>query len=105
MKILTKEEVMKIAATSEAANNLMREYYPEFFEVVPTPVPVENAVNLSGLTVRNGQLFIANAKYLGALNRSPMYVFTDKGILVDSAFKPSIEIVNGRHLIVFENKV
>lgn len=105
MKVLTKEEVIQIAATSEAASNLMKQFYPEFFAVVHAPVPVENAVNLSGLTVRNNQLYIANNKYLAGLNRSPMYVYTDKALIVDSAYKPSIQVVNGRDLIVFENKV
>lgn len=104
MKILTKEEVIQIAATSEAASNLMKGFYPEFFAVVHAPVPVENAVNLTGLAVRNNQLFIANAKYLAALNRSPMYVFTDKALIVADGYKPSIQVVNGRDLIVFELK-
>jgi hypothetical protein len=101
---LTKEQILEIASTSSSANNLMRKHFPEVFEVVHAPVTVENAIDLSNLSFRNKQLFLANNRFLGTVNQSPMYVYTNKAIIVDSAFKPSIEIVNGRHLIVFENK-
>lgn len=102
---LTKEQILEIAGTSAAANDLMRLQFPEVFEVVHAPVPVENAIDLSNLAFRNKQLFLANNRFLGTVNQSPMYIYTNKAIIVDSAFKPSIEIVNGRYLIVFENKV
>lgn len=101
---LTKDRILEIASTSSAASQLMHQYYPEAFVVVRPQPTVENAVNLTGLTVRNNQIFIANAKYLAALNRSPMYVFTDKALIVAEGYKPSIQVVNGRDLIVFELK-
>jgi len=99
---LTKEQILEIAGTSSAANELMRNEFPEVFKNVP--VAVENAVDLSNLSFRNKQLFLANNKFLGGVNQSPFYVYTNKAILVDSTLRPSIETVNGRDLIVFENK-
>jgi hypothetical protein len=101
MKVLTKEEVLQIAATSEAASNLMRQFYPEFF--APIPVPVENAIDLSNLSFRNRQFFLGNT-FLGSINASPFYIYTNKAILVDSYYKATVEIVNNRYMVVFEKK-
>jgi hypothetical protein len=108
---LTKDQILELASTNSAASQLLNQYLPEAF--APTvgdhvPVDVENAVDLSTLIVRNNsgnkQLLLANNKFLGSVNQSPMYVYTNKAIIVDSAYKPSIEVVNGRDLIVFEKK-
>jgi hypothetical protein len=101
MKVLTKQEALQIAATSEAASDLMRQFYPEYF--APIPVPVENAVDLSNLSFRNKQFWLGS-RYVGTINATPMYVYANKAIIVDSSFKPTVEIVSGRHMIVFENK-
>ena len=101
MKVLTKEEVLQIAATSEAASNLMRQFYPEFF--APIPVPVENAIDLSNLSFRNGQFFLGNT-FFGSVNKSPFYIYTLKAILLDSYYKATVEIVNNRYMVVFEKK-
>jgi hypothetical protein len=108
---IDKNRILEIASTSSSASQLMYQYYPEVF--APTveehvPVAVENAVDLSTLIVRNNsgnkQLLLANNKFLGSVNQSPMYVYTNKAIIVDNTYKPSIEVVNGRDLIVFEKK-
>ena len=100
---LTKDRILEIASTSSAANQLMNQYYPEAF-IVERPQPtIESTIDLSLLTMRNRQFYLGN-KYFGAINQSPFYVFTNKAILVDNAFIPSIQVVNGRHMIVFELK-
>ena len=100
---LTKDRILEIASTSSAANQLMNQYYPEAF-IVERPQPtIESTIDLSLLTMRNRQFYLGN-KYFGAINQSPFYLFTNKAILVDNAYKPSIQVVNGRDLIVFELK-
>lgn len=100
---LTKDRILEIASTSPAANQLMNQYYPEAF-IVERPKPtLESTIDLLGLTIRNRQLYLGN-KYLGAINQSPFNVFTNKAIIVDLQYIPSIQRVNGRYLIVFENK-
>lgn len=101
---LTKERILEIASTSSAASQLMHQYYPEAF-IVEKPQPtLESTVDISSLTIRNKQFYLANNKYFGSINQSPIHIFTNKAIIVDRAFIPSIQIVNDRHLIVFENK-
>lgn len=106
---IDKNRLLELASTSQAASQLLNQYYPEAFApVVVTPVhvpvAVENAVDLLSLAVRNKQLYLANNKFFGSINQSPMFVYTNKAIIVDSAYKPSIEVVNDRDLIVFEKK-
>ncbi len=100
---LTKDRILEIASTSEAANQLMNQYYPEAF-IVERPKPtLESTIDLLGLRINNRQLFLGS-KVLGTINQSPFNVYTNKAIIVDMAFIPSVQRVNGRYLIVFENK-
>lgn len=100
--------LLELASTSPAASQLLNQYYPEVFTPVVeapvrVPVAVENAVDLSTLAVRNKLLYLGT-RFFGAINQSPIYVYTNKAIIVDSSFIPSLERVNGRDLIVFEKK-
>lgn len=101
-KPLTKEQILQLSETSPAAKDLLKTIYPQLFE--RPPATFESAIDLSNLAIRNRQLFLANNKFLGSINQSPFYTFTYKGILVDNAFVPSIQVINGRHIIVFELK-